>query len=98
MNSSGTVPADTPRNTSAPSSASAAPPVSAARVGARGQVGLDLVEIVAAGGDDALRVEHDDIGDPAASRMFAQATPAAPAPEMTTRRPRMSRPGPWPRP
>ena len=53
-----------PRNTSAPASASTAPPATPARVGARGQLGLDLVQVGTRRGDDALRVEHHHIGDP----------------------------------
>ena len=74
-------------STSAPRSASAIDAGDPARVGDRGQRALRGVEVVAVAVHDAARVDHDDVaGAPPAMSIGATATPAAPAPLMTTRR------------
>ena len=84
--SSGTVPPETPMKTSAPASASASEPVrpkwsAVSPASAR----LTGVQVVARGVQDALAVGDREVPMPASSRILATATPAAPAPEMTTR-------------
>ena len=90
--SSGTLPAESPRNTSAPTSASATPPVRPS--------GLVLVTSSALmslrSPRPACTMPFESTivisASPAVSRMLAHATPAAPAPEMTIFSELISRP------
>ncbi|SHU80217.1 Uncharacterised protein [Mycobacteroides abscessus subsp. abscessus] len=86
MSDSSTLPAETPRNTSAPASASACPPVSPRGLVRAARSALNSLRssrLVC-----TIPFESSTVTSlmPSASRMLAHATPAAPAPEMTTLR------------
>ncbi len=91
ISSSGTRPADTPRNTSAPSSASTMPPVRPQ--GLVRCASSALKRFMSSRSECRIPRESSTVISeiPFARRMFAHATPAAPAPEITTRSEVMSR-------
>lgn len=91
INCSGTTPAETPRNTSAPESASASPPVRPA--GLVRDANSALGALMSSRPVWTMPCESSTVTSviPLASRMLAHATPAAPAPETTTRIPAISR-------
>ena len=60
--------------------------------GVAGERPLDRRQVAALGVEHALAVGDREVPDPASSRILATATPAAPAPEMTTRVDSGSRP------
>ncbi len=92
ISSSGTRAEDRPRNTSAPRNASARPPRmprGLVRPASSALTGLRPSRPAWTTPRESTTVTS---ATPAASRIFVQATPAAPAPETTTRRLAMSRP------
>ena len=82
---SGTVPPETPMRTSAPKRASPIAPVTPRRfVSARSSC-LCATRSSRSGSEHAARVDDDDVAHPGRDRMRLTATPAAPAPDTTTR-------------
>ena len=92
MTFSSTLPADSPRNTSAPASASPGPPLSPRGLVRAARSALTPVRSPRSAETTPLESRTTTSEMPAASSMFAHATPAAPAPETTTRSPARSRP------
>jgi hypothetical protein len=90
--SSGTVPPLTPTKTSAPASAAASGPLSPPGLVIRASSRFTSVRSARSWDTTPLRSQTTTSRTPAPSRILAMATPAAPAPEITTRRPVMSRP------
>ncbi len=83
--SSATAPALRPRNTSAPASASSSEPVRPDRLVSRRGPPSPAVRPARSGMQDAARVGDGDVTDARRQQDRVHATPAAPAPETTTR-------------
>nr|CRL53661.1 hypothetical protein CPGR_00940 [Mycolicibacterium fortuitum subsp. fortuitum DSM 46621 = ATCC 6841 = JCM 6387] len=84
ISSSGTTPADTPKNTSAPSSASATPPVSLRGLVRPANSALNELRLSRPACTMPWESSTTTSVMPLFNKMLAQATPAAPAPEITT--------------
>ncbi len=89
---SGTEPPLTPTNTSAPSSAASSGPVVPSRLVSAASSRLTSVRSWRSAETMPLRSQTTTSPTPAPSRILAMATPAAPAPEITTRRSPSARP------